>query len=47
MDGSGETVSENVVLKLLGEGVQWSLDYTMGDYLKATKYADRNSNIED
>jgi hypothetical protein len=34
-------------LKLFGEGAQWSLDDTMGDYLEATKGEHRNSNLED
>jgi hypothetical protein len=35
------------VLKLLGKGVQWPLDYTKGDHLEATKGKHRNSNLED
>jgi hypothetical protein len=35
------------VLKLLGEGEQWSLDNTMGDYLEATKRVNLNSSLED
>ena len=35
------------VLKLLREGMQWSLDYAMGVYIETTKGEHPNSNLED